>query len=195
MSEYVNQIILIFISQQGEVVTGSADSALMGSGSLQGCSITSHLDQWNTFYPHYWSSGQHLTQWLFHMANLVMLLFALFLECLHTWRTAHSFRTGLISFIPCENNEVPIHCCTSHYYTSSFLCHVTFESWRISVKRSYHMCPGSPGVPSARLSFPMCVLVAWGKKEICKAWFSLYLCSCLLTYISCNLNQFFWYKF
>lgn len=121
-------------------------------------------------------------------------MFALFLEhlmsmAISTWASLN-FRSlwKLTTSYPLLNHLLT--------HRDKFLlspCHL--KSWRTSGKRSCHIHLETLGVQSTGSSFPMCFLVAWGKK-ICEAWFhlSLYLSSCLLTCVSHNFNWFFWYK-
>lgn len=91
------------------MVTGSANGALMGTSTLEGWSIISHLHQWSTSSPHYCSSVQHhvILLQLLVLTYLMDLLFGTFsyvIVCPFFWNSyAHGeqhIHLGLLCKLP-----------------------------------------------------------------------------------------------
>lgn len=108
--KHINPIILIFNSQQGRWYLVLLTVPWWGLILFK---VGTLLHIWNSeihFAPIIvplvsimWSFSNSWFSLDKFMVNLVTLLFALFLEDLQAWWTAHSFRASLKTAIPCEN--------------------------------------------------------------------------------------------
>lgn len=143
--------------KQGEVVTGSANSALMETSTLEGWNITSRLNQWSASSPHHCSSIQHHVIHLqllvlTYVMNLLFGTFSYIIVCLYFGARLSMVDSAFIqgssanfcslwkltTFVPLLNRFL---------YTriSSFLFHATLKSSR-TAKRSCDVLLGSLGV-------------------------------------------------